>query len=209
LQGTRVLLARHAETTAPDHFHGAESDVGLSEWGKRQAELLGESLARAAPVAIYSSALRRAIDTAAPIGRACDLVPAAIPELHERRIGSLSGTSRDEGWSVYFESKSRWMAGELEHSHPGGESYADIQRRVVPVFERLSAQHAGQTIVVVAHGVVIRVALTSLLRDSHPADFDRFAIDFASVNDLRFDGSVWTARMLNQVVAASPSTPVA
>src|ERR1022692_471944 len=40
LQVTRVLLARHAETAAPDRFHGAESDIGLSALGARQAELL-------------------------------------------------------------------------------------------------------------------------------------------------------------------------
>ena len=42
-----------------------------------------------------------------------------------------------------------------------------------------------------------------------PADFDRIAIDFASVNDLWHDGRNWTARALNQVVAPSPARPVA
>ena len=35
---------RHAETSAPDRFHGAESDIGLSEFGARQAERLAEYL---------------------------------------------------------------------------------------------------------------------------------------------------------------------
>src|SRR5437016_3429128 len=37
---TRVLLLRHAETADPTIFHGAESDVGLSERGRRQADEL-------------------------------------------------------------------------------------------------------------------------------------------------------------------------
>ena len=41
IAGTRILLARHAETAAPDRFHGAESDIGLSAAGARQAEMLG------------------------------------------------------------------------------------------------------------------------------------------------------------------------
>ncbi len=209
MQGTRLLLVRHAETSAPDRFHGAESDVGLSKWGMRQAELLGESVKGAGAVAIYSSALLRAVETAAAIGRACELKPTAIAALHERRIGSLSGLSRDEGWAIYAESKRRWIAGDLEHSHPGGESFADIRRRVLPVFEALAARHVGATIIVVAHGVVIRVALTSLLAGSNPSDFDRFAIDFASVNDLWCDGTTWTARGLNQLVAPSPARPLA
>ena len=184
MKGTRLLLARHAETSAPDRFHGAESDIGLSEWGARQAELLGQSLRTPARPPLYSSAMRRAVDTAAAVGRACALEPIAIAGLHERKIGPLSGLSREEGWATYAASKERWIAGDLEHTHPGGESYADIRRRVVPIFERLAARHPGETIIVVAHGVVIRVVLTTLVPGFATADFDRIAIDFASVNEL-------------------------
>jgi broad specificity phosphatase PhoE len=206
---TRILLARHAETAAPDRFHGAESDIGLSAWGREQAEQLGRWLAEAGPTALYCSALRRAVDTAVRVGHACGLEPVVIPALHERRIGPLSGVSRNEGWSTYAKIKARWIAGELEASHPGGESFAEIRRRVCPVLEELASRHRGQTIVIVAHGVVIRVALTSLVAGLAPSDFDRIAIDFASVNDLRFDGRTWTARTLNRVVAPSPARPVA
>jgi probable phosphoglycerate mutase len=209
LEGIRLLLARHAETSAPDRFHGAESDIGLSEWGSRQAELLGESLKHARATALYSSAMCRAVDTAAPIGRACALEPVAIAGLHERKIGELSGLSREQGWATYAASKERWIAGDLEYTHPGGESFAEIQRRVIPICDELAARHRGEAIIVVAHGVVIRVFLTSLVSGFQPADFDRIAIDFASVNDLLFDGSTWTAGQLNQCVASSLARPVA
>jgi broad specificity phosphatase PhoE len=117
--------------------------------------------------------------------------------------------SREDGWATYAESKARWIAGDLEFSHPGGESYADIRRRVLPIFQGLAARHRGETLIVVAHGVVIRVALTSLVTGLAPSEFDRIAIDFASVNDLWFDGTSWTACKLNQVVAVSTARPVA
>src|SRR5213076_824085 len=117
--------------------------------------------------------------------------------------------SRADGWATYAESKARWIAGDLDFSHPGGESYADIRRRVCPVFQDLAARHRGETLIVVAHGVVIRVAMTSLVTGFTPSDFDRIAIDFASVNDLWCDGTTWTARKLNQVIAASAARPVA
>jgi 2,3-bisphosphoglycerate-dependent phosphoglycerate mutase len=207
--GTRLLLARHAETSAPYRFHGAESDIGLSEWGARQASLLGQSLTGREAVALYSSAMRRAVDTAAAVGRACSLESIPIAPLHERKIGPLSGQSREEGWATYAATKARWIAGDLDHTHPGGESYADIRRRVVPIVEDLASRHRGGTIIVVAHGVLIRVVITSLVSGFQPADFDRIAIDFASVNDLFFDGTTWSAGLLNQVVAASDSRPLA
>jgi broad specificity phosphatase PhoE len=209
LQETRVLLLRHAETSAPDIFHGAESDIGLSAWGEKQAVLLAGHIRSRKPEALYCSAMRRAIATAEPIGRACALSHKIVPSLHERRIGPLSGLSRDEGWSIYAESRRRWMAGELESTHEGGESFADIRRRVLPFFQDLPVRHPGKTIVVVAHGVVIRVVLLSLIDDLEAGDFDRIAIDFASINDLGWDGRRWRAYALNHLVAPSPGRPVA
>ena len=204
-----MLLARHAETSAPDRFHGAESDIDLSEWGFQQADQLGQSLKDKGATALYCSAMRRAVDTASLVGLACGLEPVIIENLHERRIGALSGVSREDGWATYAESKAHWIAGDLEFTHPGGESFAAIGRRVCPIFEELAIRHRGETIVVVAHGVVIRVLLTGLVAGFTPADFDRIAIDFASVNDLWFDGISWSARALNQVVAPSSARPVA
>jgi broad specificity phosphatase PhoE len=209
LQEIRLLLIRHAETSAPQVFHGAESDIGLSSWGRRQAVLLGEHLRTACASGLYSSAMVRALDTAGPIGAACGLEVMVIPELHERKIGPLSGLSREEGWDVYAESKRQWMDGSLEFTHEGGESFADIRRRVVPVIENLASRHPSQTFIVVAHGMVIRVLLLSLLDDLRPAEFDRIAIDFASINDLGWNGKRWRAVTLNQVIAPSPDRPLA
>jgi len=209
LQETRLLLIRHAETSAPDVFHGAESDIGLSDWGRRQAAVLAEHLKTPGASALYCSAMERAIATARPVATACGLDLAILPLLHERKIGPLSGLSRDEGWEVYAESKKRWMAGDLEFTHAGGESFAAIRRRVLPVVEELRLRHPDQTVIVIAHGIVIRVLLLSLLDHLQPADFDRIAIDFASINDLRWDGHRWRAHALNQVVAPSPAKPVA
>jgi len=204
-----MFLIRHAETATPDVFHGAESDIGLSSWGESQAERLAEHLSHSGAEAVYCSGMRRAIATATPIGRSLGLEPVIVPELHERRIGSLSGMGREQGWGVYEESKRRWIAGDLEFTHPGGESFAAIGRRVLPVFEELRARHPHGRYVVVAHGIVIRVALLGLLPGRTPADFDGVAIDFASINELHHDGAAWRAEALNLVVAPSPARPVA
>lgn len=209
MQETRLLLIRHAETSAPDVYHGAESDIGLSDWGRRQAALLAEHLSTQGVSALYCSAMERAVATARPVGAACGLEPAILPSLHERKIGSLSGLSREEGWEIYAESKKRWMAGDLEFTHEGGESFAAIRRRVLPVVRQIALRHPGQTVILIAHGIVIRVLLLSLLDHLQPADFDRIAIDFASINDLRWYGHRWRAHALNQVVAPSPAKPVA
>jgi 2,3-bisphosphoglycerate-dependent phosphoglycerate mutase len=206
LRETIVLLIRHAETAAPDRFHGAESDVGLGERGRRQAEAVAGVLARREPSAIYSSCMRRALETAEPIARACGRPVEVTDGLHERRMGPLSGRRRDEGWAAYAEAKVRWMAGQLDFTHEGGESYAAIRRRALPAFQALAERHPGETIVIVAHGVVIRVVLTSLLEGHSPADFERIAIDYVAINDLRHDGSRLWAETLGAQVVGEEST---
>lgn len=204
---TRVLLLRHAETAEPGRFHGAESDVGLGPWGHRQAGLAAQELAALEPTAVYCSAMRRARETAEPIGRACGLEPRTVAALHERRMGPLSGVLLEEGLAAYEEAKVRWRGGALEYTHPGGESYRDIRERVVPVFREFVARHAGETIVIVAHGVVIRVLLTTLLDGYGPADFDRIGITNCGINDLRWDGSRWRAEALDRALGECGEEP--
>ncbi len=55
IRETRVWLARHAETSTPTVFHGAESDVGLSEFGERQALASAEWFQTLRPTRLVSS----------------------------------------------------------------------------------------------------------------------------------------------------------
>lgn len=69
-------------------------DVALTERGHQQAQAAAARLKAAGITAIYSSALRRARDTAAHVGQALDLPVAIIAELAERHWGELEGQPR-------------------------------------------------------------------------------------------------------------------
>ena len=198
LDETRVLLLRHAETSAPTASTGPSPTSAWENGAGASRKSSPGTWRRASQTALYCSAMRRAVETAGPIGRACRLVPVVVEALHERRMGPLSGVPREEGLAAYEEAKRRWKAGALDYTHEGGESFEEIRRRTVPAFQELAARHPGQTIVVVAHGVVIRVLLTTLLDEFGPEDFDRLGIDNGAVNDLRWDGSRWRAVALNR-----------
>ena len=186
---TRVLLLRHAVTAAPDHFHGAESDVGLGPRGVEQARRVAARIALERPDAVYSSGMRRASETARAIAGACGLPALDWPGLHERRMGPMSGMPRAEGWPVYEETKAHWIAGRLDFTHDGGESFAAMTDRATSAFRALLDREPGRTVVLVAHGVINRVLLASMVDGHTHADFDRISIDFVAVHDLRWDGS--------------------
>lgn len=186
---TRVLLLRHAETSAPGLFHGAESDVGLGERGQRQVEVIAPVLAAERPVLVVTSAMRRAQETARPIAAACSAPLQVEPDLHERRLGPLAGTPIAKGHHVFAETTRRWMAGDKGHAPAGAESFLDVQQRVLPIWRRLAEQCAGQTYLVIAHGGVIKVLLLSL--DVGLTGWSAFSTPNLGINELVLEDSRW------------------
>jgi broad specificity phosphatase PhoE len=196
---TRVIVLRHGESADPTVFHGAESDVGLSARGRRQAAAVAPLLAARAPAAVVSSAMRRARDTAAPIAAACGLPVLVEPQLHERRVGALSGTPFAAGDGVWPDTLRRWVAGETSFAPPGAESFDDIRARVLPVWERLTRTYDGRCLVVVAHGVVCKVLFLSVLPGLSPADWERLGpIRNVALTELEGAAGRWQARRLNE-----------
>lgn len=200
---TRVLLLRHAETTHPHVFNGFESDVGLSARGERQAQALAPLLAARAPAVVVSSGMRRALHTAQPIAAACALPLRVEPELHERKVGGLVGLSDASSGGVWTETLRRWQAGEADYAPSGSESFAAMQRRLLPVWQRLTEEYAGQTLVIVAHGMVKRVLLLSLLPGWGLKDWPRVGhTPNAGICELLHEGEAWQAVRLNHVEEA-------
>jgi broad specificity phosphatase PhoE len=197
---TRVLLVRHGESADPNVFHGAESDVGLSDWGRQQAEIAATKLAAYRPDGIVSSAMRRAIDTATPIARACGLELQIEPLLHERRVGDLVGTpTKGDVWPETLE---RWMAGDTGFAPPGAESFDAIRDRVMPIWERLTAQFAERTLLIVGHGAVCKVLLLSLLPGHSAADWRRLKlVPNLGLSELITDGAGWKGVRINVPLA--------
>lgn len=200
----RVLLLRHAESADPTVFHGAESDVGLSARGRRQAEAIAPLLAEYEPRRLVSSGMRRARETAGPIGRACGLEVQLEPALHERRVGALSGTPTRGGDDIWPDTLARWVAGETGFAPPGAESYDDMRDRVLPVWERLTLPDSGGPLVIVAHGVVCRVLLLSLLPGHSPSSWHQLGkIRNVGLTELVREGRAWRALRISEVPAAA------
>jgi probable phosphoglycerate mutase len=195
---TRVLLLRHGEAVHPDVFHGAESDVGLSDRGQRQAEAAARALTAFDPAFVVSSGMRRALETARPIAAACGVEVVIEPDLHERRVGALCGTPTGGRDGVWPDTLARWVAGDTGYAPSGAESFDDIRGRVLPVWERIAADRPRRTRVVVAHGIVIKVLLLSILPGYSIGDWKRLgSIGNVGVSELLGDDGVWKAVRLN------------
>jgi 2,3-bisphosphoglycerate-dependent phosphoglycerate mutase len=194
----RVWLLRHAETTAPHVFNGAESDVDLSELGVRQSAAAADWFAQHRPTAVVSSAMRRAIATAAPIAAACGVPHTVHPRLHERRVGAMSGTSFSADGGPWNDTVAAWTAGNTAFTTPGAESFDDLAARLVPAWDEVCAAHPGGRVVVVAHGIVCKVLLLCLLDGHDPSHWGKLGRSAnVAVSELvpRANGK-WTAEQL-------------
>jgi len=166
---TRVWLCRHAETATPLVFHGAESDEVLSPLGRQQALAAAEWFCDKTIDVVVSSIMRRAVETARPVARACGRSIHTEEQLHERRVGALCGTSFSLSAGPWVETLEHWTAGHTAFTTPGAESYNDLVARLLPAWQRIIEQHQGRRIVVVCHGIVVKVLLLTVLKGWGPS----------------------------------------
>ena len=193
----RVWLMRHAETATPALFHGAESDVGLSDLGRRQAAAAAEWFRDQSPSVVVSSGMRRAMDTAAPIAAACGVARRIESDLHERRVGALCGVPFGMTEGPWADTVREWSAGNTAFTTPGAESFDDLRRRLAPAWRKVVAAYPGGRVVVVAHGIVCKVLLLSLVDGWDPTGWSRIGrVANLAVSELVPRDGVWVAERL-------------
>ena len=136
----RVLLARHGQTdwNAAGRIQGA-SDVPLNENGREQARQLASKLAASGGRlgAIYSSPLKRALETAGIIGRELGISPVSERALMELSFGDWEGCSWDEIGRRWPEQFAAYSADRRNYAPPNGESYAEMLGRAWPFVDAL------------------------------------------------------------------------
>ena len=153
---TRIFAIRHGETAwnASLRIQG-HTDIPLNATGAWQAERLAEALADENICALYSSDLRRARDTAAPLAARAGLPLTTEPDLRERCFGEFEGSTFLEIEQRWPEQSARWRRRDANFGPGGGETLEIFYARCVGAAMRLAARHPGQSIVLVVHGGVL------------------------------------------------------
>jgi broad specificity phosphatase PhoE len=187
---TRILLARHGATTlsAEDRFAGS-SDVPLSDEGLEQVRSLGRRLRKEPVAAVYSSDMRRAIDTARMIAGPHGLEPITRAALREVDHGRWEGLVHKDVETRFAEEYKRWDADPLLAPPPGGESGLSVLARSWPELARIVNDHAGQTVAVVSHRATNRLILCAILGIELRLYRARVAQDLACLNVIEFRGA--------------------
>ena len=193
-----VLLIRHGETAlnAEARFRG-RCDVELNDRGRRQAEALARGLPRSFPIGhIYSSPLKRCLETARPLATALGLAVVAEPRLIDLDYGEWQGRLIAEVAAQFPQDYAAWLAGDLSFRFPGGELLGAPAERLRSFIDDAIERHQGEVVATVTHNVLCQMA-TCLLLDKPPESFQSVRHDPGNVSIFRWLAGMFREEGLN------------
>lgn len=184
LPATLLLLVRHGQTpTTGAVLPGRAPGLHLSDRGRLQAERVAERLAGLPVSAIYSSPLERALETAEPAAACTGIAVDLSTGLTECDFGEWTGAALAE-----LSGLPQWQ--NVQHTpssfrFPGGESFQQMQARMVGTLEELRTTHAGGVVVCFSHADPIKAAIAHAL-GTHLDLFQRVVVSPGAVSVISY-----------------------
>ena len=154
-----IFLVRHGITRWNQEFrYQGQTDIELSEAGKRQALSVAEHLGQKGIQALYCSDLSRCLQTASIINEHLGLEITVEPRFREIAFGIWEGLTYAEAREQYPELVWEWVHNTVNFSIPQGESFSQVMERTWAAWEEITRRPADP-VVIVTHGGVIRALL--------------------------------------------------
>lgn len=184
---------RHGETewNSDGRIQG-HLDVELNDAGRQQAAAVADRLSKESNIsAIYSSDLKRALETAEIIATSCGgLEVIKDAGLRERHLGNLQGLVFRDAARVHPEAYEAFVSPRKNQEIPGGgESRDQLYQRCTSTLLRIGRKHKGERIILVTHGGFIR----TLYRWACPNEKSPGKVLNTSINVFHLaDGDKWT-----------------
>lgn len=162
-----LLLLRHGATAMSlrREFSG-RSDPDLSDMGREQASRAAAATARwasqAGITAVVSSPRQRARATAVRCAEALGVTTQIEDDLRETDFGAWEGLTFTEVSKRWPDDLRAWLD-DPALAPPGGESFTETQRRVLPTLDRLAGSYSGARLLIVSHVSPIKLAVAAAL----------------------------------------------
>ncbi len=182
---TLVLLVRHGKTpTTGDKLPGRAPNLHLADLGIEQAERAASRIAGLnKATAVYASPMERTQETAAPIAKALKRKVRIEEGLIECDFGQWTGKSLSD-----LRKLPEWKAVQRYPSSfrfPKGESFPEMQTRMVGALHKIVAKHPGETIVAVSHADTIKAAIADAM-GTHLDLFQRIVVSPCSISAILY-----------------------
>ncbi len=189
---TTLVLVRHGATahTADKRFSGglASSNPGLTDEGRAQVREVADWLAPLAEAveAVVTSPVRRTRESAEILAERLALDLVEEPGFAEMEFGVWDGLTFAEVRDRYPDQVQGWL-GSLDASPPDGESFREVEGRVLAGLGRVLERYAGKTVLVVSHVTPIKTLVAHAV-DAPLSALFRMELSTASVSVVSFVG---------------------
>ena len=189
---TTLVLVRHGATslTAEKRFSGglASSNPGLTDDGRAQVREVAEWLAPIgeAVEVVVTSPVRRTRESAEILAERLGVRLVEEPGFAEMEFGTWDGMTFDEVRDQRPDEIESWL-GSLDIAPGGGESFREVEKRVLDGLSRVLETYAGKTVVVVGHVTPIKVMVSHAV-DAPLTSLFRMELSTASVSVVSFFG---------------------
>jgi broad specificity phosphatase PhoE len=191
----RLILVRHGETDWNKilRIQGGKSDSQLNQKGVQQAADLASRLEQKDIRAVYSSPLKRALNTAREIAARHRLEVIQTPSLREIEAGELEGVTTAELGMRFSDYLTR---DGVEKRIPGGESLADLQKRCWDFVRRVRDKHTDGNVVLVSHYFAI-LSVICVALELPLANVTRLRMSNASISIIVFNKDMTRLELFN------------
>ena len=185
-------LVRHGKDD--ETVRGGWSAQPLTEEGIEQAQQLAVQSASLPIGKLYSSDLRRAMETAKLLANKLQLTVIPLPQFREVNNGDLAGMKNDMALVNYpglF-----WNQLEWEENYPGGESPKEFYERIAIAWNDFSEEILSQNnnVMLVTHTGVIHVILSIIEGRVYSNKEKQRKISYAEVIELSYENNKWNER---------------
>ncbi|MCZ6547548.1 MAG: histidine phosphatase family protein [Deltaproteobacteria bacterium] len=192
-----IFLLRHGETAWNKQRRVmGRLEIPLNRKGISQANRIARLLPNLEIHAIYSSPLKRALDTAQILLEQNKIPMKIDPELTEVDFGRWEGYLFDD--LVEDETYRRFLRSPQKSAVPGGETIGDVQKRGLKAIQRAALEIPEGRLLFVSHGDVIRAILCHYLRVPLE-EYRRLRIDNGSLSVLEIDGTWAHIKFINYI----------
>jgi probable phosphoglycerate mutase len=167
MAATLIIFVRHGRTpTTGTKLPGRAPNLHLSDEGKSQAEMIAKEIKKSSNSflgtevsAVYASPMERTQETAKPIAKTLNLRVRTLQGLNECDFGDWTGRrlrdlSKLKSWSTVQKQPSSFR-------FPNGESFTEMQNRMLKTVDKILERHPGETVVCVSHADPIKAILAS------------------------------------------------
>lgn len=194
-----IYLIRHGQTDGNirGNWLGSRSINPLNEYGKKQAEDTARVLREKAVDAsrIFSSPTRRALEHAEIIHKRLGYPIEKVNSISEINLGILEDRTREQGLRLVPQEVEDWNNNLRNFDPPLGETALEASERFFETIKLLSINDSKPDLIIVSHGVVIKLFLASVLKASLETGETKIQVPqtkHGSISVFNFDGQNFT-----------------